>query len=91
VPTKIEFDCATGETREVEMKGAELAAHEAASTRGIELAAADQAAAQDLSTRRAAIIGDLQALRDATTLAAFRAPMLRVLVFLLRRIGERDQ
>lgn len=73
------------------MTDAELAAHDAGNARAVEIDNADRAATQDISTRRAAIRGDLQAMRDATTLAAIRGPLLRTLAFILRRLGERDQ
>lgn len=73
------------------MSGAELAAHEAGTAQAAEIDRADHAATQDLASRRAVIVADLQAMRNASTLAAIRAPLLRVLVFILRRLGERDQ
>lgn len=89
--TKVVFDVATGRSSEVEMTGDELAAHEAGNARAVEIDTAARAAVQDVATRRAGVVADLQALRDATTLAAIRGPLLRTLAFILRRLGERDQ
>lgn len=91
MPSKLVLDIATGETNEVEMTGDELAAHEAGNARAAEIDTAARVAAQDVTTRRAGVVADLQALRDATTLAAIRGPLLRTLAFILRRLGERDQ
>jgi hypothetical protein len=77
-------------TRVVELTGDELAEHQAmqAVEAAREQAAADRRA--DLETRRATIVAELQAIRDATGWAAAKQPLLRLLVFLMRRLGERD-
>lgn len=87
---KLTINCATGQVEEVEMTGAELAAHEACTAAARASDADARTAAQKMASLRASVLSDLQSIRDAGSLAALKAPLLRTLVFILRRLGERD-
>lgn len=53
--------------------------------------AAEAAEESDIKSRRAQVLADLQAIRDATSLAAVKMPLLRTLVFLLKRLQEQAE
>lgn len=87
---RLVIDTATGEQTLIDMTPEELAEQAVMAASAEQERQADAAARADLAGRRATIIGELQAIRDATSLAQIRGPLLRILVFVLRRIGERD-
>ena len=86
--TKLVYDIETGEQVEHDLTDAEIAQRSADTLAYTTQAAAEEAADQDIRDRRQTLAADIQAMRDATTLAAFRTPLIRVLVFILRRLSE---